>query len=124
MANILVVDDEADIRFLVSMILKTKGSHNVIEASNGFECLERIKETDLDMIILDIMMPDMDGWEVCQRIKETHPHISVSMLSAKNSDEDIKRSFEAGADRHLAKTNMRDGILNATRDLVENQDNN
>ncbi len=113
-----MVDDESDIRFVLSMILK-KGGYNTIEASNGGECLQRVQETELDLVILDIMMPGMDGWEVCRRIKETTPQLYVSLLSAKGTEKDIKRSMEAGADRHLTKPLIKDEILSAVQELLE-----
>ncbi|MEE8358113.1 MAG: response regulator [Candidatus Hydrothermarchaeales archaeon] len=114
----MLVDDESDIRFILSMILKKDG-YTTIEAANGGECLQRIQETDLDLVILDIMMPGMDGWEVCRRIKETTPQLCVSMLSAKGTEKDIKRSMEAGADRHLTKPIIKDEILSAVQELLE-----
>lgn len=118
-ACILVVDDDSDIRFIVSKLLQRKG-HNTVEASNGLECLQRIRETDPDLVLLDIMMPDMSGWEVCKRIKEATPHLPVSMLSIKRDEKDIKRSLEAGADGHLTKPIVRDEFLSAVQDLLEN----
>ncbi|MFQ5975502.1 MAG: response regulator transcription factor [Candidatus Hydrothermarchaeales archaeon] len=124
MAKILIVDDDRDIRFIVSMILKRKGYVNVIEASSGMECLQRIRETKPDLVILDIMMPDMSGWEVCKKIKETNPHLPVSMLSVKSDEGDIRRSLEAGAERYLSKPINRDDILRTVQDLGVIQTNN
>ncbi len=115
--KILVVDDESDIRLILSIILKKDG-YNIIEASNGRECLQRIQETDLDLVILDIMMPGMDGWEVCRRIKEIMPQLCVLLLSAIGPEKDIKRSMEAGADRHLTKPIVKDEILSAVHELL------
>ncbi len=116
--KILVVDDNSDVRYVVSMILK-KGGYSTVEAANGRECLQKIKETDPILVILDIMMPDMDGWEVCKAIKETTPDLPISILSACGSEDDIKRSLAAGADRHLTKPIVRDEILSTVHDLLK-----
>ena len=116
---ILIVDDDSDIRYIVSKILQRDG-YNTAEASNGLECLQRIREIDPDLVLLDIMMPDMSGWDVCRRIKEATPHLPVSMLSIKRDEKDIKRSLEAGADGHLTKPIVKHEFLSAVQGLLEN----
>jgi len=115
--KILVVDDESDIRHILSIILKKDG-YTTIVASNGRECLQRIQETDFDLVILDIMMPGMDGWEVCRKIKETRPKLCVLLLSAIGPEKNIKKSMEAGADRHITKPIVTDEILSAVHKLL------
>ncbi len=117
MREILVVDDETDMRSAISMILKKNGYTNVVEASNGEECLKRIKESDPDLVIMDIMMPDMDGWEVCKKIKEHNPKLPVSLLSVMCGMDDVRKSLDAGADWHLAKPIHQDEILRAASEL-------
>ncbi|GBE54775.1 MAG TPA: response regulator [Euryarchaeota archaeon] len=105
MANILVVDDEKDVLILMEKILKYKG-YEVITADSGNKALDVINsETKIDLVILDIMMPDINGWEVCRKIK-SNPRVSsipVVMLSALFLEEHIKTSFEVGADDHITK---------------------
>ncbi len=105
MANILVVDDEKDVLILMEKILKYKG-YEVITADSGNKALDVINsETKIDLVILDIMMPDINGWEVCRKIK-SNPKVSsipVVMLSALFLEEHIKTSFEVGADDHITK---------------------
>jgi DNA-binding response OmpR family regulator len=101
----MVVDDDEDTTFMLRMMLKKEG-YNVAEARSGEECLDKFEAVRPELIILDIMMPGTNGWEVCRRIKERELRISVpiSMLSVRKDEEDIKRSLEyAHADAHIGK---------------------
>ena len=104
-SKILVVDDEDGVLYLISTILK-KAGHNIITASNGEECLEILKKEKPDLILLDIMMPGMDGHDTCKVIKTSPEYgsIPVAMLTVKSEDEDRLRSLEdCTADWHIAK---------------------
>jgi CheY-like chemotaxis protein len=101
MPRIMLVDDDENIRFIMGIVLKTAG-YDVVEAGSGEECLEKINTVQPDLILLDITMAGINGWEVCRQIKERRITIPVSMLSSRNSEEDIKRSLEyAHADAHI-----------------------
>ncbi len=105
MARILVVDDEEDILSFIEKILKYKG-YDVITADSGGKALEILNSgVKVDLVILDIMMPDVNGWEVCRKIKSDPKlsHIPVVMLSALFLEEHVKTSFEVGADDHITK---------------------
>ncbi len=117
-AHIIMIDDNDDIRFVLSKILKNSG-YRVSEASNGWEGFQKMGKEEPDLVILDIMMPDMNGWEICERIKADAPQIPVTMLSAKDGSDDIARSLEAGADRHLTKPIKKVEILRTVHDLLE-----
>ncbi|WP_135606314.1 response regulator transcription factor [Methanococcoides sp. NM1] len=80
--KIMVVDDEADTIYLVRFILEAEG-FEVVGAGSGAECLERLDIEKPDAILLDIMMPDMDGWETFHKIKKEFPDVPISILSAK-----------------------------------------
>ncbi len=103
--KVLVVDDEEDLRKLVMEVLKERGLE-VYGASRGGEALEKVREIRPDLILLDVMMPDIDGWEVCRKIKgnpETR-QIIVSMLTVKGHDRDKVKSLDyAVADWHISK---------------------
>lgn len=102
MAKIIVADDEQLIRRLVSDFLKKDG-YTVLEAENGKEALlvfEKNKDTDL--LILDIMMPEKDGWEVCREIRKTSD-VPILLLSARSQEFDQLNGFEAGADDYVTK---------------------
>ena len=119
--KILVVDDEEDLRELVIEVLKDRGLE-VYEASRGEEALEKVKKIRPDLILLDVMMPDIDGWEVCRRIKsdpETS-RIIVSMLTVKGHDRDKVRSLDyAIADWHISKPVSIDELAKTVLWLLE-----
>lgn len=118
---ILVVDDDADVVFFLKRVLEREG-YSVAEAYSGEECLSKLSEVHPKLVILDIMMPGLDGWEVCRRIKE-NPRtnsIPVLMVSVKKDDEDVKNSMEyARADGHLGKPIDLKRLTVAVKDLLE-----
>lgn len=100
--KILVVDDESRIRKLVRDFLAKKG-YEVVEAQNGQEAVDLFFETnDYDLIILDIMMPVMDGWQVCREIRE-YSKVPIIMLTAKSDERDELMGFELGVDEYISK---------------------
>ena len=106
MATILVVDDEADIRELVRLNLELDG-HEVLSAANGAEALEFAVGEHPDVVVLDVMMPEMDGWETLAQMKAASDpviaHIPVIMLTARADDLDRIRGGIEGAIRYLTK---------------------
>ncbi|MEW9078512.1 response regulator transcription factor [Terrisporobacter glycolicus] len=100
-SKILVVDDEKEIRNLIEIYLKNEG-YTVIKASNGEEALKVLEKEEIQLMILDIMMPKMDGMEVCRRVRE-HLNIPILMLSAKSEDMDKIAGIMTGADDYLTK---------------------
>ncbi|MCR1822251.1 response regulator transcription factor [Terrisporobacter muris] len=100
-SKILVVDDEKEIRNLIEIYLKNEG-YTVLKASNGEEALEVLAKEEVQLMILDIMMPKMDGMEVCRRVRE-HLNIPILMLSAKSEDMDKIAGIMTGADDYLTK---------------------
>ncbi len=104
MEKILIVDDEPDTLILLERILEKEG-YKVIKAHNGKEALEKLGEKGADLVVLDIMMPEMDGYDVCKRIK-TNPktsHIPVIFLSVRSSDIDIIKGLEYKAEDYITK---------------------
>lgn len=121
MSIINVVDDDESTRFMLRLILEREG-YDVVEAESGEECLEKVDHLKPDLILLDITMTGIDGWEVCRQIKERMPNIRlpISMLSARKTKEDIKRSIEyAHADAHIKKPIDRKELLDTVRILLE-----
>ena len=102
MAKILIADDEQLIRKLIGDCLKKEG-HEILEAENG-EIALRLFETnkDLELALLDIMMPEIDGWEVCRRIREKS-YMPVILVSARSQDFDQIMGCESGADDYVTK---------------------
>lgn len=104
MEKILVVDDEPDIRQIIAYNLKKEG-YIVVEAGDGREAINLAKEEKPDLIVLDVMMPNMDGIEVCHEIK-TIPELSavvICFLTARNEDYSQIAGLEAGGDDYIAK---------------------
>ncbi|MEO1255770.1 MAG: response regulator [Bacteroidota bacterium] len=104
MSKILIVDDEPNILMSLEFLMR-KENYDVFIARDGSEAI-KIIDTDLpDIIVLDIMMLNVDGYEVCQYIKKSNDkaHIKVIFLSAKSKKEDIEKGYEMGADLYLTK---------------------
>ncbi|WP_178040867.1 response regulator [Frisingicoccus sp.] len=100
--KILVIDDESRMRKLVRDFL-TKKEYEVLEASNGEEAMEIFYEDkDIDLLILDVMMPKMDGWEVCREVRKTS-RVPIIMLTAKADERDELLGFELGVDEYVTK---------------------
>ena len=121
MPIINVVDDDESMRFILKLILERAG-YDVVEAESGEECLEKFDSIRPDLILLDINMPGISGWDVCKQIKERIPAILVpiSMLSGMETEEDLRRSFEyAHADAHLKKPIDRKELLDTIKILLE-----
>ena len=99
--NILVADDDFEIAELAGIYLEKEG-FNVFKAHNGIECLHSMEQEDIDLVILDIMMPGVDGIETCKRIREKY-NIPIIMLSAKSQGQDIIEGLDTGADDYITK---------------------
>lgn len=120
--KIMVVDDEPDIRYLLREMLEREG-YEVIEAGDGRECLEKLKKERPDLILLDVMLPGMLGWEVSRRIKEEEAtrSIPVAMLTVRTAEEDKVKSLEESlADWHISKPMDRKKLIETVKWLLEN----
>ncbi|RMF89731.1 MAG: response regulator [Methanobacteriota archaeon] len=119
----MVVDDSEEIRFIVRRILEEAG-YSVSEAADGEECLQMLYQGEKpDLILLDVMMPKMDGWGLSRKIKQdpSLQHIPICMLTAKTSTMDALMSLEsARANWHLNKPINRKQLLDTVRWLIEN----
>ncbi len=102
--KILVVDDQKHIVRLVQITLE-KAGYDVVTAYDGVEALEKVEQENPDMIVLDVMMPRMDGFEVLQRLQADprYQHIPVIMLTAKAQDADIWKGWASGVSSYLVK---------------------
>jgi DNA-binding response OmpR family regulator len=99
--RVLVVDDNRDIVELLQRILSLEG-HDVLIARDGLEALQQEAAGQPDLVILDVNLPALDGWEVCRRIKARRA-VPVVLLTVRAERSDIERSRAAGADEHLLK---------------------
>lgn len=99
--KILIVDDDIEIRKIVSIYLKNEG-YEIIDASDAIEALETLRNTTIDLIILDIMLPKMDGIEACLKIREQY-QMPIIFLSAKDEDIDKIQGLMSGAEDYITK---------------------
>lgn len=102
MIKILVVEDDKHVRKLMNAVLKREG-YEVVTAGNGKEALEALEVQHIDLIILDIMMPEMDGYEFAEELKEADNRIPILMATAKQLPEDKKKGFRLGTDDYMTK---------------------
>ncbi|MCR5118497.1 MAG: response regulator transcription factor [Lachnospiraceae bacterium] len=101
-SKILVVDDESRMRKLVKDFL-SKSEYEVIEAEDGNQAVDIFfSEKGIDLVILDVMMPGMDGWEVCREIRK-HSQVPIIMLTARSDERDELTGFELGVDEYITK---------------------
>ncbi len=112
--KVMVIDDSKTIRRTAESLLAEAGAH-VVTASDGFEALARVAEHNPDIIFVDVMMPRLDGYQVCALIKHNvnYRHIPVIVLSSKDSIFDKARGKLVGADSYLTKPFQRDDLLGA-----------
>jgi len=121
MTKIMVVDDEPDILTLVEGMLGMEG-YEVIGCLSGEECLERIEVEKPDLVLMDIMMPGLDGWETTKKIKQNPKtrHIPVAMLTVKFEKEDKIKSFrDSKCDAYIVKPIEKQELLKVVRWLLE-----
>jgi CheY-like chemotaxis protein len=120
MAKILLVDDEPEIRYIARRMLE-KAGHEVSEACDGEECLQKLKAEKPDLILLDVMMPGLKGWEVCRRIKaeDRTRSIPVVMFTVRTSEEDLEESRKCGAEGHINKPFEREELLRVVNRVLD-----
>ena len=102
MVNILVVDDNEKIRKLIEIYMKREG-YRTFSAASGEEALELLGGQQIDLILLDIMMPGMDGFELAKSLRDAHYEMPILMVTAKDTYPDKKTGFEVGADDYMTK---------------------
>jgi two-component system, OmpR family, alkaline phosphatase synthesis response regulator PhoP len=126
MQKVLVVDDNADLRAIIRRLLEKNG-FTVTEAASGKRALDLLKEDIPDVILLDVMMPEMSGFEVLDHIRRnpTTAKLPVVMVTAKNEDQDVLTGYQTGADYYLTKPYTPEhliysiGLVLGRPDLVE-----
>ncbi|MBL7788671.1 MAG: response regulator [Chitinophagales bacterium] len=118
-AKLLLVDDEPNILLSLDFLMRKNG-FQVLIARNGTEALELLNEHTPDLVILDIMMPDVDGYQICQHIKSDAKLKStkVIFLSAKSKESDIAKGLELGADAYMTKPFANKALLEKVKELI------
>jgi DNA-binding response OmpR family regulator len=100
--KLLIVDDDPHIRELVGLFLTREG-FEVVEASDGVEALAVIEAEQINLAVIDVMMPNMDGWQLCRQLREHNSEMPVLMLTAKGETSQKVKGFELGVDDYLVK---------------------
>lgn len=119
MAHILVAEDERDIRELITFTLTFAG-HQITQASNGEQALSLVREVKPDLVMTDVRMPRMTGYEVCRAIKQDDElrHTPVVILSAKGQDEEIETGIDAGAVAYILKPFAPDDLTRRVGEIL------
>jgi DNA-binding response OmpR family regulator len=115
--RVLVVEDESVMRELICYAFKDIG-YVVFEAADGHEAIEVFNENEIDLLVLDVMMPILDGWSVCRRIREISD-VAIVMLTSRDDDEDQLLGFELGVDEYVTKPINTQVLLARCQRLVE-----
>jgi len=116
--NILLVDDAAFMRMMLKDIL-TKNGYNIVgEAENGVQAIEKFKELQPDLAILDITMPEMDGIQAAKGIKAAHPDALIIMCSAMGQQSMVVESIQAGARDFIVKPFQPNRVLEAVQKVI------
>ncbi|WP_243374454.1 response regulator [Geotalea sp. SG265] len=117
--KILIVEDEESLLKLESILLSSKG-YAVVGVMDGNAALQEVKSNRPDLVVLDVMLPEMDGFEVCRRIKE-NPETSgipIVMLTAKKSNNDVERGKQAGAEAYITKPFRSAKVIEVIESLI------
>ena len=119
--KILIVDDNNELLMLMKQLLKSK--YHVLTANNGLKALEIIKNNDLDLIVSDLMMPEMDGWELTEKIKtnKDYSHLPIILLTARTQEEDKRKSLVIGADEYMCKPFKMSELTLRIKNIIENR---
>jgi two-component system, OmpR family, alkaline phosphatase synthesis response regulator PhoP len=119
MAKILIADDEEDVRNLLMIVFRDAG-YQVVSAKNGKEAVDLAIREAPDLIFLDIMMPDMDGFEACSQLKKNPAtkNTTIAFLTAKDMPQDWNRGLQSEADVYIAKPFTSERVLFVARELL------
>ena len=117
MSKIMIVDDDPNIRELVCALLKD-GGFDACEAADGRDALRRIADENPDLAVIDLMMPNMDGYELCRKLRQYYENMPVLMLTAKAELNSKAKGFESGADDYLTKPFEGEEMLMRVRALL------
>src|SRR5687768_2585049 len=118
--HILVVEDERHLAVGIKFNLEAEG-YRVTTVADGPSALRKIEDDEIDLVILDIMLPGMSGYAVCEKLREQGDDIPILILSARTLSEDRTRGFDVGANQYLSKPFDLDELLSRVRNLLTHQ---
>jgi two-component system response regulator MprA len=116
-ARVLVVDDNPDVREAVETALELEG-HRVSTAGDGLDAMKQLGRAEFDAVVLDVLMPNLDGFEVCRRLRAAGNRTPILILTARDSEEDTIRGLDLGADDYLVKPFALGELLARVRALL------
>ncbi|MFQ3536748.1 MAG: response regulator [Aggregatilineales bacterium] len=121
MARILIAEDERDIRELIELVLTHMAQHEVIKATNGAEVVELAPQVMPDLILMDVRMPRMTGYEACTALKqiEAVKDIPVVFLSAKGQESEVETGLQVGADDYILKPFAPDELVRRVNEILQ-----
>ena len=121
--EILIVDDEPDVVVPIQFLMEQQG-YSVMAAYRGEDALDLIYRYKPDLVLLDIMLPGIDGWEVCEiiRLNQNYRDIKIVFLTAKGRDEDIAKGLALGADAYITKPFSNAVLVATVNKLFENKE--
>ena len=122
MKTILIIDDEPVMLDLLSLYLSPLG-YRCIKVDSGLKGIKYLEENNVDLILLDIMMPEMDGWETCKKIRK-HWDTPIIMLTARDAKEDIVKGLKGGADDYISKPFDEEELVARIEAVLRRQKNN
>ena len=114
----LIVEDETDLRLMTRMILESRPGYDVLEAESGEEALAMLdQQSDVDLVLLDIRLPDMEGWDILQRLTEQgrFPDLPVVMVSAHSTPSTAERAIREGVKAYVTKPFTSEELFEAIR---------
>jgi len=119
-AKILIAEDERDIRDLIAFTLRF-GGFDVVEANNGQEAVDQALAARPDLILMDVRMPKMTGYEACKQLKsmDDMKHVPVVFLSAKGQESEIQQGLDAGAEEYILKPFTPEELVSTVRQILQ-----
>ena len=115
MTTTLIVEDESDLRLMTRMILESRPGFQVLEAESGAEALALLDRAEIDLVLLDIRLPDMEGWSILERLTEQgrFPELPVVMVSAHSTPSTAQRALREGVRAYVTKPFTSDELFDA-----------
>ena len=119
-AKILIAEDERDIRDLIAFSLRY-GGFDVVEAANGTEAVEQAVAAKPDLILMDVRMPRLTGYEACRQLKamDDFKNVPIIFLSAKGQEQEIQQGLDAGAEEYILKPFAPEDLVNKVREILQ-----
>ena len=117
MSTILIAEDDTAVRSMLALVLERRG-HSVVPVGSGHACLDRLDDTQVDLVILDVEMPSLDGWDTLAAIRRSRA-VPVILLTALSGEEHAARSVDRGADAFISKPFLNRDLITVVDGLLD-----